>query len=45
MNLASKDEAIEEARKFMELHQRYWPNWDGDCEVRLMYDDGQAPEF
>ena len=45
MNLKSKDEAIEEARKFMDLHLRYWPNWDGDCEVRLMYDDGATPEF
>ena len=45
MNLKSKEEAIEEARKFMELHQRYWPNWDGDCEVRLMYDEGKGPEF
>ena len=45
MNLKSKDEAIEEARKFMDLHVRTWPGWDGDCEVRLMYDEGKGPEF
>jgi hypothetical protein len=31
--------------KFMELHARYWPAWEGDCEVRLMYDDGAGTEF
>ena len=45
LNLKSKQEAIEEARKFMELHQRYWPAWEGDCEIRLMYDDGTGPEL
>jgi hypothetical protein len=43
MNLASKAEAIEEARKFMELHRKLWPAWDGDCEVRLMYEDNEHP--
>ena len=43
MELASREEAIEEARKFMELHRTYWPAWDGECEVRLMYEDGEHP--
>lgn len=43
LNLASREEAIEEARKFMELHRRLWPKWDGECEVRLMYEDGEHP--
>lgn len=43
MELASKAEAIEEARKFMELHRRLWPAWDGECEVREMYPDGEHP--
>lgn len=42
-NLDSKEEAIEEARKFMELHRQLWPKWDGECEVRLMYPDGEHP--
>jgi hypothetical protein len=43
LNLASKKEAIEEARKFMELHRKHWPAWDGVCEVRLMYEDNEHP--
>ena len=43
MNLKSKAEAIEEARKFMELHRKLWPKWDGKCEVRLMYEEGDHP--
>src|SRR5215475_13402246 len=31
-NLASKEEALEEARKFMELHLVHWPNWEGETE-------------
>ena len=43
MNLASKEEAIEEARKFMELHRIHWPQWNGETEVRAMYDEGEMP--
>jgi len=42
MNLASKAEAIEEARKFMDLHAKFWPEWEADCEVRAMYEDSAA---
>lgn len=37
-NLASKEEALEEARKFMELHHAHWPTWEGETEIRLMYE-------
>ena len=30
----SRDEALEFARIFMQLHQRHWPEWEGECEVR-----------
>jgi hypothetical protein len=43
MNLASKQEAIREAQHFMELHRVHWPEWEGECEVRLMYDEGEHP--
>jgi hypothetical protein len=43
MELTSKEEAIEEARKFMELHRQLWPTWDGECEVRLMYERHEHP--
>ena len=34
--LKSKEEAIESAVRFMELHKRYWPGWEGETEVRQM---------
>ena len=43
MELPSREAAIEEARKFMELHRQLWPSWDGECEVRLMYEDNEHP--
>ena len=30
----TRDEAVESARIFMELHTRHWPGWEGECEVR-----------
>jgi hypothetical protein len=36
LNAASKDEAIAQAKQFMELHIRHWPEWEGECEVREM---------
>ena len=35
--LKSKEEAIESAVRFMELHQKYWPGWEGETEVRQMF--------
>lgn len=30
----TREAALADARRFMELHQRYWPEWEGECEVR-----------
>lgn len=38
-NLASKEEALEEVRKFTELHLAHWPTWEGEIEVRQMYEE------
>ena len=38
-NVASKEEALDEARKLMELHRVHWPNWEGETEIRLMYEE------
>jgi hypothetical protein len=27
----------------MELHRRLWPAWDGETEIRLMYEDNEHP--
>ncbi|HKD44721.1 MAG TPA: YciI family protein [Candidatus Angelobacter sp.] len=35
--LKSKQEAVESAVRFMELHRKYWPGWEGETEVRQMY--------
>jgi hypothetical protein len=43
MELPSKEVAIEEARKFMELHRTLWPGWSGECEVREMFAEGDHP--
>ena len=32
--LASREEALEAARDFMEIHRVHWPEFDGVCEVR-----------
>jgi hypothetical protein len=39
-NVASKEEAMEWARRFMELHVKHWPEWEGEVEVRgIMFED------
>jgi hypothetical protein len=33
----SKQEAIESALHFMELHRIHWPGWDGETEIRQIF--------
>jgi hypothetical protein len=35
--LKSKEEAVEGALRFMELHKKHWPGWEGETEVRQMF--------
>ena len=35
---ATREEAIESMRQFMELHVRYGDGWEGVCEMREMVD-------
>lgn len=35
--LKSKQEAIEGALRFMELHKEHWPGWEGETEIRPMF--------
>lgn len=39
----TKAEAVRIGREFMELHQKYWPEFDGESEVRPMFDPGMGP--
>src|SRR6201987_5979036 len=41
--LKSKEEAIESAVRFMELHKKHWPGWEGETEVRQMFEPGDFP--
>ena len=34
IDAASHDEALQFARRFMELHRTHWPAFEGECEVR-----------
>jgi hypothetical protein len=36
--LNSKEEAIEGAVRFMELHKKHWPGWEGETEVRQIFE-------
>jgi len=36
-DLKSKKEAIEGALRFMELHKKHWPGWEGETEIREIF--------
>src|SRR5258705_7352123 len=38
--LKSKQEAVESAVRFMELHKKHLPGWEGETEVRHMFRAG-----
>ena len=40
-NVQSKQEAVDWATKFMELHRQHWKGWQGETEVRQLM---QAPQ-
>lgn len=47
-NFASKEDALQAGREFMELHRVHWPKWEGELEIRLMYeaeDDVRAEQI
>lgn len=41
--LKSKQEAVESAVAFMELHKKHWPGWEGETEVRQMFGPNDCP--
>jgi hypothetical protein len=43
VNAGSKAEAIRIATEFMELHRKHWPEFEGESEVRPMFDPGMGP--
>jgi hypothetical protein len=43
LDVPSKAEAIRVATEFMELHRLHWPGFEGESEVRPMFDPGMGP--
>jgi hypothetical protein len=41
MNAKSREEALAFARRFMELHLKHWPAFEGECEVRPLEEEAQ----
>ncbi len=39
----SRAEAVRIATEFMELHRKYWPGFEGESEVRPMFEPGMGP--
>jgi hypothetical protein len=43
VEVRSKAEAIELAKRLMQIHKDHWPGWEGSCEVRQLGDpEGQS---
>ena len=43
LNFNSKEEALEAAKDFMDLHRKHWPGWEGESEVRQMFGPEDFP--
>jgi hypothetical protein len=37
MDFKSKEEALQAAKHFLDLHRQYWPGWEGESEVRQLF--------
>lgn len=44
LSCKTKEEAIRIATEFMELHRKHWPEFEGESEVRPMFDPGMGPK-
>ncbi|SDB16083.1 YciI family protein [Bauldia litoralis] len=36
-DVASREEAVAWTERFMDLHRKHWPGWEGVSEIRQMY--------
>jgi hypothetical protein len=41
MDAQSRDEALSLARRFMEIHLKHWPTFEGECEMRPLEEEVQ----
>jgi hypothetical protein len=37
MEFKSKQDAVAAAVRFMELHRKHWPGWEGETEIRQIF--------
>ena len=44
IEVRSKAEAIEDARRMMQIHADHWPGFVGSCEVRQLDDPTAGPD-
>jgi len=42
-DLKSRKEAVEAALDFMRLHKEHWPGWEGETEVRQIFNGSDFP--
>jgi hypothetical protein len=43
VQVKSKEEALDMARSFMDLHRVHWPEFEGECELRPLEDYDPPP--
>jgi hypothetical protein len=43
-DVKSKQEAMEWTTRFMQLHKEHWPAWEGESEVRQIFDASQPTQ-
>lgn len=43
-DVQSKEEAMALSMRFMELHLKHWPEWEGETEVRQMFEGPGCPD-
>ena len=44
MELKSKQEALEAGKRFIELHKKHWPGWEGESEIRQIFGPDEFPQ-
>ena len=38
LELPSKEAAVEAVKRFIELHREHWPGWEGESEIRQIFE-------
>ena len=43
LDVRSHEEAVEGARRMMQIHLDHWPGWEGSCDVRRISGREEGP--